>query len=503
MLLPNLPVEERRLMLPSWYNTEACARMIFPDSFPRPFTSIHREMLKVLDTPSIQKVVICAPRGMGKTTTISKAFLGRHILYDLCKFCIYFSSSEENAVKNAVLPLRREMEGNPHILKNFGPQKSNMWLKEDWITTGGIRVLAKGYEQGVSGALWDSTRPDLIILDDTEDRNEITSETNRKKVDQWFHSTVLPLVDISSDKWRIVYIDTLKHEDSLLQKLLNSSQLNPECSDPDWYGIRIDLCDDNFCSNWPDWVSDEWVQSEYKSWAMRGQGDAFFREYRGIAIDTSDAAFPRSFQYYQEKDLDGPIENIVLCDPARTANPKSAHTAIVGVGVDLRKNAVYVRDIKSGFFHPEETYQHIFTMCERIGARTVGIETSGVDEFIEWPFMSEMKRRSKFLHFVPLRARGGTANEKGKDVRIGALIPLYNMGLVYHNSSGICRDLEAQLLSHPRSARKDIMDALAYIVQVMEHKGKFFFGQGQHRPTPISRYKNIPRKPPRENWRAI
>ena len=133
--------------------------------------------------------------------------------------------------------------------------------------------------------------------------------------------------------YQFVYIDTLKHEDALLQELLDAS---------DWTSIRLEICDDDYNPTAPDFMSKEEILKEVESHREKGMLDVFYRELRNIPISKEDAVFkPDMFKHYDEPDLVNPsvgkmpyLTNIVICDPAKSAKVHSAESAIVCWGID-------------------------------------------------------------------------------------------------------------------------------------------------------------------------
>jgi hypothetical protein len=76
--------------------------------------------------------------------------------------------------------------------------------------------------------------------------------------------------------------------------------------DPDWASVRLEICDDDLKSKWPDFMTDEEVRKLYESFKRRGQLDVFYREYRNIPISTETATFKQEmFKYYDEVELVG------------------------------------------------------------------------------------------------------------------------------------------------------------------------------------------------------
>jgi phage terminase large subunit-like protein len=78
-----------------------------------------------------------------------------------------------------------------------------------------------------------------------------------------------------------------------------------------------------------------------------------------------------------------------------------------------------------------------------------------------------MIKRGKFYNLVELKARGH------KEDRIAMLNPLYRLGYIWHNSN-VCQALESQLIVFPKSKRDDIMDAVAYVVEMLELGERYF-----------------------------
>ncbi|MBU0847139.1 phage terminase large subunit, partial [Patescibacteria group bacterium] len=144
------------------------------------------------------------------------------------------------------------------------------------------------------------------------------------------------------------------------------------------------------------------------------------------------------------------------------------YTAVVGVGLNRLKGHIYVRDVVMDRLEPEQMYEHVLAMALRLRARVIGLEVTSLNEFILQPFKNYMLKHGHVFELVELKARDK------KTRRISMLAPYYRQGNVYHNSSGVCRQLEAQLLSFPHSQYDDVMDALAYIIELMEIGGRYF-----------------------------
>lgn len=460
----------REVLKSCYQNTKAFCKVVFPERFSRPFSSLTDQLFDILDNPNIQKAVIAAPRGWGKTSIFNMAYPAKKILFREAKFIVPISCTATQAVTQGE-NLKRKLQTSALVRELFGEMKSETFSKDLWITSTGTMVLPRGAGQQVRGILSGDDRPDLIIVDDLEDSEAVKNDEQRKKLKEWFFSDVVNIVDRGSKDWKIVVIGTVLHEDALLVNLLE---------DPDWFSVKLELCDDNFRSNWPDFMSDDEVRALAESYAKKGLLHLFFMEYRNSVI-TTDAPFQQQFfKYYEEKDhalnVDRDVDNFVIIDPAKTTNMASDYSAIVGIGANMRNQAIYVRDIINEKLHPDELYEKAFAMCKRLNARVLGVEVTGLNEFITHPLKTWITRKGLVLELIELKARGGS-KPTSKEDRVRALVPFYRQGLIYHNKA-VCAPLEAQLISFPRSKYWDVMDCTAYLVEMLEMGERYMSPQG-------------------------
>lgn len=447
------------------------AKTFFPEAFSGPMTKLHDAIFELTDSKE-KLVCIAAPRGIGKTT-ISRTKLAKNILYRDSLFCPYVSKSHDASLLQTE-NLKRDLASNLDIRKVFGPIKpqnldidfQESFSKKSWVAYDTL-VMPRGYGQQIRGLVYNNIRPDLFIIDDLEDDDIIENPDYRRKLKEWFFGTLMQAVSRYSSNYRIIYIDTLKHEDSLLQLLLDSKE---------WATTRLELFDENEKSCVPELYSDECIQELIGTYRDKGMMDVLYREARNLPIAQTDATFQSSyFKYSDPVEVINKVgvEKVVLVDPAKTVKLHSADSAIVGVSIDTKDHAIHVVDIDAGKMLPDDLYDRMFNMCDKIGANTLAVEVTSLSEFIQQPIKNEASKRGFKGSIVWLQARGGENQEKGKLKRIAALAPYYRQGNIYHNKL-VCGILEEQLLSFPRSKRLDVMDAFAYIIELLD-VGNFYF----------------------------
>jgi len=478
-------------------STKMTAKALFPERFYASFSGLHEQIFDLIDSGA-PRVAIAAPRGIGKTSIVDLALAGRRILFRDSKFIPIVSTSFDSAVLQTE-NLKHELTTNQVIKALFGSIKTKSaagidesFSKKAWVALSTL-IYPRGSGQQIRGILYHNFRPDLIIIDDLEDPETIENDELRAKRKVWFHADLLKAVSRLDKNWQVVYIDTLKHEDSLLQDLLDN---------PDWESIRLEMFGDDCKSNAPEFMSDKEVLKEVEYHRRSGLLDVLYREFRNLPISTEDATFRQEyFQPYDEAALANDkkvvLETVVIVDPAKTVKLHSAESAIVGVGIDRASARLYVRDVVSRKMYPDELYNEMFDMAARLGAFVIGVEVTSLNEFITQPIRNEMFKRGKFKELIELKPRGGEKKEK----RIAQLVPFYRQGYIYHNPS-CCGGLEAQLLSFPRSKLKDIMDAFAYIIQMLDLGDRYFEPPEEEFPDPEDEYKDLSYDKPLENWRT-
>lgn len=466
---PNSP-EVQDLLVECIRSTKFFAKTFFPDVFHAPFSSLHDQIFDLIDSGE-RKVVIAAPRGIGKTS-IAIALCAKKLLFQLANFIVYVSNSSSSAEQQTE-NLKFELNANEFVKKVFGPIKTKSadgvdesFSKRAWVSSYGAMVYPRGSGQQVRGLLYHSKRPDLIVIDDLENTESVANEELRIKLKTWFKADLEKCTSRLSKDYQFIYIDTLKHEDALLQDLLDSSE---------WNSVRLEICEDDYNPSAPDFMSKEDIMLEVAAHRESGMMDVFYREFRNIPISKEDSVFQADyFKHYNEPDLMNPkigkvpyLTNVVICDPAKSVKLHSADSAIVCWGIDRTSKRMYFRDSIADKMYPDELIEQALMMVKRFNAVILAVEVTSLEQFIVQPFKNQMLQKGIHPRFLELKAIGK------KEERVATLAPHYRHGYIYHNRA-VCGKLETQLLGFPKSKRWDVMDAAAYISKIMEEEGQYF-----------------------------
>ncbi len=472
------------------------AKTFFPDVFHLPFSKeLHDPIFDLMDNCDAPRIVIKAPRGIGKSSVVNYLLPIMKIVYRQTNFLLQGSASvplaeaDSEAVKDALM----QNELLKKVFGSFRPEaRSDDFSKKKWVTTPkeagertaghpGTLVVPTSWKQKIRGQKHTTPlglfRPDFIIVDDLEDSKEVHSDAIREKMLHWFMSDLKYVVQRRRGPhefpWKWWVIGTFLHDDGIIQRL---------CDDDTWLSVELAICDENtFESHWPEFMTTEEIKEDYRSHANQGTTHIWSQEMLGEALDPKTAKFQDDyFIPYETKELEGKLlESVVLIDPAKTLEEYSSDTAIVGWSFCRDENLLYLRDIVVGALHPSDMIEEAFKMAVALSTGysrcVIGYEVTGLNLYITWPLQNYNIEKGYNFELVELVATGH------KDDRIMSLAPLYKQGRIRHLKT-ISAPLELQLKRMPKSARKDVADAASYIVQMMGKGGKFFRSQ-----SPLSR----------------
>ncbi len=191
--------------------------------------------------------------------------------------------------------------------------------------------------------------------------------------------------------------------------------------------------------------------------------------------DDETAIFPASMiQYYTDAPKHLTIG--IFVDPAMSQEKWSCWTAIVPIGIDSHGRRYVLPYLRIKEKDPDQIIKAIHKMAVQYYKPDgqEGLAYVGVEEGKEYNAMENKLRAYKWLPLGKLKIKG-----RSKDGRIFELQPLFaNKQLFIHSSMG---ELKESLLTFPRMAERDVLDAVAYHMDIWpqwdkeprEHKDGF------------------------------
>ena len=441
-------------------STAMTAKAFFPEHFERPFCGLHKDLFNFLDDPSKKRVVIAAPRGFGKTTSVMVGYLGRVILYGLYDVIVLLSASKEHS-QDQLKTISTETAVADKVQGEFGDLSGDTWNLDYKEFKSGTHVIARGAGQQIRGKKIGKHRPSLIILDDVETRDLVKNKDRLKEFKKWFYTDVMRAGVNTGKDCKIVFIGTVLSEDSLLSELLK---------DPRWEGVRLEAFDDKYEPTYPEFLNKKEVMDLVDEYTEKGMLDELFQEYRNLSMAATNAIFKR-FHYYEEGDALHEViwrdiyrrrnPSFVIVDPAREINANNDFSAIIGACVDLQMGSAFIDMTYNERVLPEVLIEQAFDMADMMRTPVVYIEETGRHQWLTTVVRSLMFKRGKLYDVRPLKAIGA------KESRIKMLAPMSNSGMVHYKRSA-CATLIGQLQVFPKGANDDLADCAAYITAVLQ-----------------------------------
>lgn len=336
----------------------------------------------------------------------------------------------------------------------------NVSLKEDdqakakWRTNKGGSYTSVGVGGSITGR-----GANILLFDDPiKNREEAESEVYREKVWQFFTSTAFTRLE---PKGVVVVILTRWHVDDLAGRILKNPELSKRCRVIHIPALATQKETHRNVGEalWPARFSTEALE-EIKNTVGPYDWQAL---YQGSPVFTDTQEFkPEWFKTRPESQILGlNTRNFLTIDTAMSKSAQADYTGFCDNRVDGQNywNLKAWR-MKLG---PEELVDAIFAFHQRNNYEAIGIEKTTYTDGLKPYLDSEQRRRKKFLPIVEL-----SHNQTRKEIRIRGLIPRYAAGSIYH-LEGECKDLEEEMFQFPMGLHDDVLDAVAYQLQLADN----------------------------------
>lgn len=437
---------------------------------------------------------IAAPRGHAKSTNFTFKDSLHAVLYRYKHYILIISDASEQA-EGFLEDIRIELEENPDINEDFGEQKGEKaWRAGVLITKENIKIEAVGSGKKVRGRRHRNWRPDLIVLDDIENDENVATPEQRRKLLSWFEKAVSKAGDTYTD---IMYIGTVLHYDSLLSNVMEKPKYKVKKYSAvisfatnktlweEWEKIYCNLFDENHEENAKIFYKaheDAMLEGVEVLWEDKlpyynlmeirvNEGEPSFNsELQNDPVDPENAAFnPEWNDYYEPELMDFSSSEFIFIganDPSLGKNNKSDTSGIVGLALSLHTGYMYVVDASIERRTPDVIIDDIFEIHRRHqrdegkGFYLYGIETVQFQYF----FKEVVARLSVEMGvYLPIEEMPSSVN---KDLRIRSLQPFIKNRYIKFNREH--KTLLQQLEEYPMCRNDDGPDALHMAVALAQ-----------------------------------
>lgn len=448
------------------------AKTFFPEHFHKDSAPFHKEIHSELDKNP--KYFACAaPRGFAKTTNITFLEAIHRLCYRSDPFILILADSSAMAYNFATM-IGDQAENNVALRETYGLRIEKKTSSETTGTrlefktsNGGMCLLAKGYGQSLRGLRFKKWRPTLIMLDDYESDEVTAHDTERAKLKALFWAKIFPCLDAENGKLWV--IGTILHQDSLLSNLLDL----PE----NWVQLRYSAIE-NGKSIWEEYFPLRKILETKAMMAEAGQLDKFFQEYMNTPQTDENRQFTltcaKEYRSHEIEKLMEEIEPYILIDPAISMGKNACESAIVVVGVKRNKMVskttsqvwwhtdFYLLDYYAGRTEPAGIIYRAIDFVVKWDPIKIGVESVAYQKMLKMNLEQELQKKGCYIPVVELKTNG-----RSKDLRIMRLQPDWKAGRIYllPEHDKVLR----QFIDYPRGKNRDIIDAFAYIKDIVSY----------------------------------
>ncbi|MBF1264500.1 MAG: phage terminase large subunit [Neisseria sicca] len=428
---------------------------------------------EIIRSPKGENEAVGAPRGEGKSTQVTQLFTLWCIVTGQKHYAVIVMDSIDQAYP-MLEAIKAELEFNPRLKTDF-PEvcgQGRVWQAGTIVTANDVKVQVAGSGKKLRGLRHGPYRPDLTILDDIENDEQVRNPEQRDKLNAWLTKTVLPLGGVGQ-KYDVIYIGTILHYDSVLNRTLNN---------PFWHGIkfkamkrwpdRMDLWDrwEELFRNDGETVAeafyqankDEMERGAQTSWAARGvlalmkirarDGHATFdSEYQNDPVSGEDAPFAKSMKFWT--DLPSDLVYFGSLDPSLgKAGASRDPSAIIIGGYQRQTGKLYIVEAQIKKRLPDLIIEDVIRLHRQYRCKLWFVETVQFQEFLK----DELVKRSA-ARGIPVPARA-VKPVSDKLLRIETLQPHMANGLILLNESQ--QTLVQQFRHFPKADHDDGPDAV-------------------------------------------
>lgn len=442
-------------------------------------SQLHKHLFKrlpeILQLPNSCLDAIAAPRGEAKSTIVTQLFTLYCLITRQKRYAVIVMDSIDQAYP-MLEAIKAELEFNPRLNTDFANAcgVGRVWQAGTIVTATDAKVQVAGSGKKLRGLRHGAYRPDLVVLDDIENDEQVRSPEQRDKLHNWLTKTVLPL-GAAGEKLDIVYIGTVLHYDSVLSRTLNN---------PAWRSARfkalIELPEN--MALWEKWeahylndgelLADAFYQTHKAemdkgaivSWLARPlltlmkirarDGHATFdSEYQNDPVSGESAPFAHVLDGHFYTALPENLVCFGALDPSLgKAGASRDPSAILVGGLDKETGVLYVLEAQIKKRLPDLIIEDVIRLQKQYQCVLWVVETVQFQEFLK----TELVKRSA-IRGIPVPARAIKPNTD-KLLRIESLQPHIANGLIrLHKSQST---LISQLRHFPMADHDDGPDAL-------------------------------------------
>jgi hypothetical protein len=363
-----------------------CIPDVYEFAFPPVFLAIWQMLTDGANKRTSQdRLAIGLPRGFGKTILL-KLYVVWLILFTDRKFILVVcntASLAENFIADVV-----EILSSPNIVRVFGDwrlglEKDTQPLKKFSFAGRGISLAGLGSGSSLRGLNIKFVRPDAIIMDDMQSREEAESPVESVKILTWMLGTLLKANNKS--RCQFIFVGNMyPFEGSILKKLrINAA----------WHSFICGaiLADGN--SIWPELRTVEDILDELENDTSMGHPEIFYSEVMNDDEAGNKAGIDiTKINFWEDPPEDQPLEaeaGFVIIDPS--VGKKKNDKVAIGV-ILIFDGKPILWDLAVDSFNPKQQIEKSIEFAVRYGLMAILVESVAYQATLVF-WINEAKQR--------------------------------------------------------------------------------------------------------------
>ena len=354
--------------------------------------------------------MVIAPRDHAKTTALSVDYILAEALFQRSDYIILVGSTEVKS-QEILSNISEELHENPLLKIDFQVKEFEVDQKTELVVqlTNGhrFRILARGAEQRIRGAMWKGKRPNLIVCDDMEDDEQVESKDRRAKFRRWFFRAAKQAL---SREGRIRVHGTILHEDSLLNRLRKNKT---------WKHLFFkahESFDDFSNILWPERWNEASLRLRQREFIEDQDAAGYAQEFLNDPFDNSIAYLRKDdFLPMREEDFDTDKLVCIAADFAISTRDKANRTSFT-VGGKCVNNILHIIDQRVGRWDSLEIIDEMFTLQERYNPDVFWVEGGQIWNALS-PMIYQAMRASDCYINVSVRTPIGDKASRGRSLQ--------------------------------------------------------------------------------------
>jgi hypothetical protein len=439
-----------------------CMPGVFTLLFPAIHLALWALMIEKVSLEGFFRLLLALPRGHAKTTLV-KLFVLYCVLFTDRNFILIICASAPKA--EAFLSDVADMLSEPNIINIFGnwqlAAETNNTTTKVFSFLGREIVLMAAGQGSIRGINIKHRRPDLIIFDDVQDKENAESETESKKLLNWIQATAMKLR--SPHRCFFIYIGNKYKVSGECVCILERMQQNPL-----WTSIVTGAFLSDGEPLWPELHSRESLLEEFQNDFNMGVPEIFLAEIMNDTEANFNALIDVSKIPMSPFDDDEILcqGRFVTIDVA-TNKIGADDTAIAlhGIYPTDKGEKTCVEDLDEGSLSPKETIEKALNFCFSRGATVIGVESTAYQySLLFWFDFFAKELGVEGIQFVEIKHHGK------KNARLIGYLKQLLKGESYLGRKVRAKVFSQALAFKPNKTnnRDDILDTAADWQQMME-----------------------------------